>query len=156
MAEDLRKEFRTKYRYTVHWDGKVLCDISEMKTVDRIAILLFVNGVDQLLGVPKADGGTAHQKASAVISILNQWNVAPYVKTICFDTPLVNTDIKRRMIEAINSQPAATTTNQRYRMVENESGDTPLAPPAGSIGQSPAAPGSMPFLTPRSSYDLRN
>lgn len=91
IVEDLKNEFRTDDRYVVHWDGKVLCDISEKKSVDRIAILLSVNGVDQLLGVPKADSGTAHQQASAVISTLNQWNVAPYVKAMCFDTPAVNT-----------------------------------------------------------------
>ena len=91
IAEDLKKEFRTEDRYVVHWDGKVLSDISEKKSVDRIAILLSVNGIDQLLGVPKADSGTAHQQASAVISTLNQWNVASYVKAMCFDTPPVNT-----------------------------------------------------------------
>lgn len=91
ITEDLKKEFHTEDRYVVHWDGKVLCDISNKKTVDRIAILISVSGVDQLIGVPKADSGTAHQQASAVISTLNQWNVAPYVKAMCFDTPSVNT-----------------------------------------------------------------
>lgn len=91
IVEDLKKEFRTDHRFVVHWDGKVLYDISEKKSVDRIAILLSVNGVDQLLEVPKADSGTAHQQASAVISTLNQWNVALYVKAISFDTPAINT-----------------------------------------------------------------
>lgn len=77
IAEDLKKEFRTEERYVVHWDGKVLCDISENKNVDHIAILLSVSGVDQLLAVPKADSGTAHQQAAAVISTINQWKVAP-------------------------------------------------------------------------------
>ena len=91
IAEDLKKEFHTEDRYVVHWDGKVLCDISDKKSVDRIAILLSISGVDQLLGVPKAESGTAHQQALAVISTLNQWNVAPYVKAMCFDTTAVNT-----------------------------------------------------------------
>ncbi|GBP73951.1 hypothetical protein EVAR_56109_1 [Eumeta japonica] len=46
IAEDLKKEFRTEDLYVVHWDGKVLSDISEKKSVDCIAIHLSVNGVD--------------------------------------------------------------------------------------------------------------
>lgn len=91
MAKDLKKEFHIEDRYVVHWDGKILCDIANTKSVDRIAILLSVSGVDQLLGVPKLDSGTAHQQASAVIATLNQWKVAPYVKAMCFDTTAVNT-----------------------------------------------------------------
>lgn len=91
IAQDLKKEFRSDDRYVVHWDGEILPDILDSQSVDRIAVLLSVSGVDQLLGVPKADNGTAHEQSSAVITTLNQWNVAPYVKAMCFDTPAVNT-----------------------------------------------------------------
>lgn len=53
-----KKEFHTE-------DGKILCDISDKKSIDRMAILLFVSGVD---GMERA----------------------LYVKAMCFDTPLVN------------------------------------------------------------------
>lgn len=91
IADDLKKEFHTDDRYVVHWDSKILCDIADKTSVDRIAILLSVSGVDQLLGVPKAANGTAYEQASAVIATLNQWKVAPFVKAMCFDTPAVNT-----------------------------------------------------------------
>ncbi|XP_044592001.1 uncharacterized protein LOC123270129 [Cotesia glomerata] len=93
IAKDLKSEFHKDDRYVVHWDGKILSDIASTKTVDRIAVLLSVSGVDQLLGVPKADDETALKQASAVIDTLNQWEVAPYVKAMCFDTPPVNTGI---------------------------------------------------------------
>ncbi|XP_044579677.1 uncharacterized protein LOC123261880 [Cotesia glomerata] len=93
IAKDLKSEFHKDDRYVVHWHGKILSDIASTKTVDRIAVLLSVSGVDQLLGVPKADDGTALKQASAVIDTLNQWEVAPYVKAMCFDTPPVNTGI---------------------------------------------------------------
>lgn len=91
IANDLKSEFHKDDRYVVHWDGKILSDIGGTKTVDRIAVLLSVSGVDQLLGVPKADDGSALKQASAVIDTLNQWEVAPYVRAMCFDTPPVNT-----------------------------------------------------------------
>lgn len=91
IAKDLKSEFHRDDRYVVHWDGKILSDIRGTETVDRIAVLLSVSGVDQLLGVPKADDGTALKQASAVIDSLNQWKVGPYVRAMCFDTPPVNT-----------------------------------------------------------------
>ncbi|XP_044592956.1 uncharacterized protein LOC123270876 [Cotesia glomerata] len=93
IAQDLKEEFRSDDRYVVHWDGKILPDIADLQSVDRLAVLLSVSGVDQLLGVPKADIGTAYQQALAVISTLNQWNIAPYVKAMCFDTAAVNTGV---------------------------------------------------------------
>lgn len=91
IAKDLKIEFHTDDRYVVHWDGKILSDIGVTKSVDRIAILLSVSGVDQLLGVPKAGEGSILKQASGVPDTLNQWKMAPYVKAMCFDTPPVNT-----------------------------------------------------------------
>lgn len=93
IAKDLKSEFHKDDRYVVHWDGKILSDIKGTETVDRIAVLLSVSGVDQFLGVPKADDGSALKQASAVIDTLNEWEVAPYVRAMCFDTPTVNTGI---------------------------------------------------------------
>lgn len=97
ITKDLKSEFHKDDRYVVHWDGKILSDIKGSETVDRIAVLLSVSGVDQLLGVPKADDGSALKQASAVIDTLNQWEVAPYVKAMCFDTPPVNTGMNHLM-----------------------------------------------------------
>ena len=51
---------------TVHWDGKLLEDITGKETVDRLPVLISGLGVDQLLGVPKLLAGTGEAMASAV------------------------------------------------------------------------------------------
>lgn len=66
--------------------------IIKVQKLDRIAVLFSVSGVDQLLWIP-ADDGSALKQASAVIDTLNEWEVALYLKEMCFDTPPVNTGI---------------------------------------------------------------
>jgi hypothetical protein len=53
------KEFDSDVPLLLHWDGKLLPDISGKKvTVDRIAILVTGGGEEMLLGVPKIGRGT--------------------------------------------------------------------------------------------------
>ncbi|GBP08501.1 hypothetical protein EVAR_77183_1 [Eumeta japonica] len=47
VAESL-KEFQPNTPLTVHWDGKLIEDITGHKTVDRLPILVSGQGVDQL------------------------------------------------------------------------------------------------------------
>ncbi|GBP15182.1 hypothetical protein EVAR_74057_1 [Eumeta japonica] len=77
IAQDFKTEFRSDDRYGVHRDGKIPCDIVDSQSVNCIAVLLPVSGVDQLLEVSKANRGTADQQALAVITTLNQWNIVP-------------------------------------------------------------------------------
>lgn len=91
IAEQLKREFKIEDRYIVHWDSKLLSDIVDSKSVDRIAIILSTSGASQLLGVPKIVSGNAKNCSTAVLTTLNEWNVTPYVKAMCFDTPAVNT-----------------------------------------------------------------
>ncbi|GBO99108.1 hypothetical protein EVAR_100864_1 [Eumeta japonica] len=58
IAESLKKEFKSETPLTVHWDGKLIEDITGHETVDRLPILVSGNGVDQLLSVPKLNRGT--------------------------------------------------------------------------------------------------
>ncbi|GBP66234.1 hypothetical protein EVAR_85604_1 [Eumeta japonica] len=48
VAESLKKEFQPNTPLTVHWDGKLIEDITGHKTVDRLPILVSGQGVDQL------------------------------------------------------------------------------------------------------------
>lgn len=91
ITENLKDEFKTEDRYIVHWDGKILTDIVDPKSVDRIAILLSSMKVTQLLGVPKISKGSAENHSVAILNTLNNWNVTPYIKAMCFDTTAVNT-----------------------------------------------------------------
>lgn len=93
IAEGLKNDFQIDNRYVVHWDGKILSDIVDKKSVDRLPVILSVGDVDQLLGVPKMANGTAMNQASAIIDTLNQRNVTSHVKAMCYDTTSVNTGI---------------------------------------------------------------
>ena len=53
----------------VHWDGKLLLDMSDMETlVDRLLVLLslFADGTTKLLGIPALNSGTGYASANAV------------------------------------------------------------------------------------------
>lgn len=51
---------------TVHWDGKILEDISGSDTVDGLPISVADKSINQLLAVPKLQSGTGEAIASAV------------------------------------------------------------------------------------------
>lgn len=94
VAESLKSEFKPNSPLTIHWDGKLIEDITGHKTVDRLPILVSGHGVDQLLAVPKLERGTSEACASAVYEAINSWNLTDKVKCLCFDTTAVNTGLK--------------------------------------------------------------
>ena len=75
----------------VHWDGKLLQDLTGREHVYRMPVLVSDHGVNKLLGVPKLTGGTGENKAAAVYTLLKDWSVADHVKAMCFDTTSSNT-----------------------------------------------------------------
>lgn len=94
-AQDLKVKFSASVPLTVHWDGKILEDISGSETVDRLPIILSGKGIDQLLGVPKLQVGTGEAIASAVHETLEAWGITEQVKCMSFDTTSVNTGLSR-------------------------------------------------------------
>ncbi|XP_044579240.1 uncharacterized protein LOC123261589 [Cotesia glomerata] len=93
IAIGLKDNFKAHDKYVVHWDGKILNDISESKFVDRLPIILTAFGTEQLLGVPKMNSGSAENQTATILSTLNQWGIISYIKAMCFDTTAVNTGI---------------------------------------------------------------
>jgi hypothetical protein len=91
VAENLKTDFKSDVPLTIHWDGKLLEDITGDKVVDRLPILISGLGVDQLLGVPKLTSGTGENTATAVYEKILEWNVYDKVKCMCFDTTASNT-----------------------------------------------------------------
>ncbi|XP_074108502.1 uncharacterized protein LOC141533485 [Cotesia typhae] len=91
ISENLKNYFKFEDRYTVHWDGKILSDITGSDSVDRIAIILSTSKTNQLLGVTKILDGSAESHSVAIIDTLKEWEVSPHIKAMCFDTPAVNT-----------------------------------------------------------------
>ncbi|KAK4883353.1 hypothetical protein RN001_006672 [Aquatica leii] len=91
IAKGLKNELKFEDNYIVHWDGKLLTDITGTDTVDRLPIVLTSCNAEQLLGVPKLKSGTANDQAVAILETLKQWGLSSYVKGMCFDTAAVNT-----------------------------------------------------------------
>ena len=91
QAENLRLEFSSSVPLTVHWDGKLMEDLTSHEHVDRLPVLISGVGVEQLLGVPKLSSGTGEAQASAVVGCLEKWGIEDQVAALCFDTTASNT-----------------------------------------------------------------
>ncbi|CAB0016747.1 unnamed protein product [Nesidiocoris tenuis] len=91
-ANNLKRAFNPEeIPLTIHWDGKMLEDITGHETVDRLPILASGNNVDQLLAVPKLASGTGESIASAVFETLLQWDLLSKARGMSFDTTSSNT-----------------------------------------------------------------
>lgn len=75
----------------VHWDGKLLPDITGHDKVDRLPILVTQEETEQLIGVPKLKSGTGEEIASNVFNQLNIWQLIEKIQAVCFDTTAANT-----------------------------------------------------------------
>lgn len=92
-VQRLKEQFisHESHQLTVHWDGKLLPDITGHATVDRLPVLVSGHGIEQLLGVPKLNHGTGEETSNAVIHQLKEWVMIDRVKAMCFDTTASNT-----------------------------------------------------------------
>ena len=89
------KEDYTPSKSIVHWDGKLLPDVTGEVTnnVDRLPVLLssLVDGTTKLLGVPKLASGSGRAAADAVYEHIKSWKCESMVIGMCFDTTASNT-----------------------------------------------------------------
>jgi len=70
----VEQEFIHNTPLLLHWDGKLLPNITGSKeTVDRIAVLVTGGGEEMLLGVPKIGRGTGKQQAEACLTTFDEW-----------------------------------------------------------------------------------
>lgn len=81
--------------FVVHFDGKMLenstSTLNEHDKVDRLAIVLSYGKNMKLLGIPKLSAGTSLKQFEAIRDTINEWDVTPRVKFMCFDNTNVNT-----------------------------------------------------------------
>lgn len=75
----------------VHWDGKLLPEITGHDKVDRLPILVSQDDTEQLIGVPKLKSGTGEEIASNVLKQLNIWQLTEKIQAVCCDTTAANT-----------------------------------------------------------------
>ena len=88
-AKRLKGDFNPNVPLVIHWDGKLLEDITGREMVDRLPILIS-GGIDYLLDVPKLNKGTGSATTDAVFNAAKSWGVLDKVKGTCFDTTASN------------------------------------------------------------------
>lgn len=76
---------------TVHWDGKLLPEITGNEKVDRLPVIISHNSGEQFLGAPKISAGTGREMAAAVYEQLLDWKIQDNIVAACFDTTSSNT-----------------------------------------------------------------
>jgi hypothetical protein len=104
IAEDIKQSFVTDVPLTVHWDGKLLTDITGCKNTERLPILVSAEGKSKLLSIPKLCSGKGIDIANAVIAGLEDWNLTDNIQAMCFDTTASNTGIKQGACSIIQSK----------------------------------------------------
>ena len=83
--------FKRSTALTVHWDGKLMPDLTGQDKVDRLPTLVSTMGEKKLLGIPKIPAGTGQIKAQAVQTAICEWKLENLVRGMCFDTTSSNT-----------------------------------------------------------------
>lgn len=91
IAQTVKSNFDPAVPLVIHWDGKMLPDITGNELVERLPVLVSGYEVEQLLGVPKLPNGTGEAISSAVLTMVQEWRIESQVKAICFDTTAANT-----------------------------------------------------------------
>jgi hypothetical protein len=84
-------DFKPTTAVTVHWDGKLMPDLTGNDKVDRLPILVSTLGDTKLLGIPKISAGTGQAEAQAVFDAIKRWDLESLVRGMCFDTTSSNT-----------------------------------------------------------------
>ena len=75
----------------MHWDGKLLPDLTGKEKVDRLPVLVSGEGTMKLLSVPLLPSGTGTAIANAVFASLDDWGLTNRVQGMSFDTTASNT-----------------------------------------------------------------
>lgn len=91
QATQLKAEFQSNVPLVVHWDGKLIPDLTGSEQVDRLPVIVSGKGVSQLLTVAKLPSGTGQAQATAVYEAVEDWGVSDNISAMCFDTTASNT-----------------------------------------------------------------
>ncbi|XP_050499022.1 uncharacterized protein LOC126879795 [Diabrotica virgifera virgifera] len=75
----------------VHWDSKLLPDITKNEKIDRLPVIAVGLDFEQLLGVPGIASSAGSEVCSAVFHITDEWNLTEKIQAFCFDTTASNT-----------------------------------------------------------------
>jgi hypothetical protein len=95
FAQELQSTFGPIVPLTLHWDGKIMDNLTGpgRDRVDRLPVLVSGQDVIKLLAVPKLENATAILTTEAIVNIIDEWGLRGRVKALCFDTTAVNSGI---------------------------------------------------------------
>ena len=94
VASLIKATFVVDSPVLLHWDSKLLPDISGNKEiVDRVAILITSGNIEKLLAVPKISCGTGQEQCNACIGALDDLQLRSKVQGLVFDTTSSNTGL---------------------------------------------------------------
>ena len=91
LSSALKSDFNTQKPLVLHWDGKLMADLTGDEKVDRLPIIVSGSGTEQLLCVPKLPSGTGKAIADALMETVSDWDIADKIKALSFDTTSANT-----------------------------------------------------------------
>lgn len=75
----------------LHWDSKILPDITGKSKVDRLPVVVTALNMEQLLGVPEIKSSTGKEISSALYHTLQEWSLENTIQAFVFDTTASNT-----------------------------------------------------------------
>ena len=84
----------------------MLPSLTSKETVDRLAVIVSGEGVMKLLGVPKLPNGTGEAEASAVFTLIQDWNLTDRIKCMSFETTASNTGLKVKLAPCLSKSLA--------------------------------------------------
>src|SRR5688572_22418482 len=91
---NIKAKFQGNISFVVHWDCKLIPDLTGKEKVDRLPVLGSGKGVSQLLAVAKLPSGTGEAQAAAVFGTIedrDDYKQAGSIRAMCFDTTSSNT-----------------------------------------------------------------
>lgn len=91
MYDDIKSSFSPDSLLTIHWDEKKLRNSDDTKNVEKMVVAVSCGKSTKLLDVRELPDGKGKSKATAMVEILNDWDISSNVKFMCFDTTSTNT-----------------------------------------------------------------
>jgi hypothetical protein len=104
-AAEQKKEFHPAVPLVLHWDGKLMEDLTGKEVVDRLPILVSREGVVKLIFVPKLANSQAVTTAAVIYDTIQDWDIADRIKGFSFDTTAVNTGRVGGVCVLLEQQP---------------------------------------------------
>ncbi|KAA0200091.1 hypothetical protein HAZT_HAZT002953 [Hyalella azteca] len=81
-ASQLKADLKMSETVVVHWEEKLMQDLTNKKHVDHLPVLVSGKGAVQLLGVPKLANGTWRVRSNAVVALLRELGIEDRVLVV--------------------------------------------------------------------------